>query len=172
MLIRLKKTRDGVVLSCVRADGSVAVQRTGHAGFFALHDLMHYAVETTLGLRRAFLGLMAEGWSFETFGDRDDPRYRSMPADAVVAEHLVDIISRGLRERAWADPDLLGVWCDDVNAELAGELAHTGLAPLRVDPDALAATCRAFHSLAERWAAVPIGGHLELPYPPDTPPPR
>ena len=79
MLIRLKRVRDGVVLTCVRGGegGSVSVQRTGHGGFFALHDLKHHAVETTLGFRRAFFGLMAEGWSFETFGDRTDPRYRA-----------------------------------------------------------------------------------------------
>lgn len=166
MLIRLKKTREGVVHSCLRGDGSAAVQRTRHAGFFALHDLLHYAVETTLGFGRAFFGLMAEGWSFETFGDRADPRYRSMPAEAVVAEHLVAIISRGLREGAWADPDLLRVWCDEVNAELAVELARLDLAAFRVEPARLAAICRAFQSLAQRWTAVPIGEHMELLYPP------
>lgn len=55
LLIRITKNRDGsAALSCGRADGSVTWQR--HRGprgqFFALHDLTHYAVETTLAARR------------------------------------------------------------------------------------------------------------------------
>jgi hypothetical protein len=166
MLIRLKRTREGVVLTCLRDAGPAAVQRTAHAGFFALHDLMHYAVETTLGLNHAFFGLMAQGWDFSTFGDQSDPRYKSMPTEAVIAEHLVDILSRGIRENAWADPELLPVWTDEVNAELGASLARSGLPAYRVEPTRLGALCVAFRDLAERWAAVPVGGHLELEFPP------
>ncbi len=169
MLIRLKKTRDGVVLTCVRDGGTVGVQRTGYGGYFALHDLMHYAVETTLGFGDAFFGLMAQGWDFATFGDRNDPRYRAMPAEAVIAEHLVDILTRGIRESAWRDPDLLAIWADDVNAELGASLGRAGLPAFRVEPASLAAICRAFRALADRWAAVPVGEHLELAFPPALP---
>ena len=89
MIIRLKKVRDGVVLTCLRDQTSVAVQRTGHGGFFALHDLMHFAVEITLGFRHAFFGLMSESWDFETFGDKTDRRYKSMSEEADLAERLV-----------------------------------------------------------------------------------
>ena len=164
MLIRLKKTRDGVVLTCLRDGGSVAVQRTRHGGFFALHDLMHYAVETTMGFRNAFFGLMAQGWGFDTFGDRADPRYLSMPDEAIVAEHLVDIITRGIRAPVWSDTELLVVWTDEINADLAASLHQHGRAAQPVEPSRLAAICRCFQDLASRWAQVPVGGHLELEF--------
>src|SRR5213076_3104652 len=71
MLIRIKKRTDGsAALSCLRDDGSVTWQRQeGIQGrFFPLHDLTHYAVETVLGHRRGFYGLVAEGWELTDFG--------------------------------------------------------------------------------------------------------
>ena len=65
--IQITKRPDGNgVLRCVRADGSVTWQKQErHAAFFALHDLTHFAVESTLGFRRGFYGLLAEGWDVE-----------------------------------------------------------------------------------------------------------
>lgn len=65
--LKFSKTREGKpVLSVTRRDGTVAWQKQ-HA-FFPVHDLTHYAIETTLGLRRAFWGMMADGWEFSDFG--------------------------------------------------------------------------------------------------------
>ena len=36
-----------------------------------LHDLIHYVVETTLGYREAFFGLLAAGWDIQDFGAID-----------------------------------------------------------------------------------------------------
>src|SRR5579862_7984108 len=63
----VKRADGGGVLRCMRADGSVTwqKQKTQHAEHFALHDLTHFAVESTLGYRRGFFGLIAEGWEIE-----------------------------------------------------------------------------------------------------------
>lgn len=55
------------MLRCVRADGSATWQKqeSRHAAFFALHDLTHFAVESTLGFQRGFFGLIAQGWEIE-----------------------------------------------------------------------------------------------------------
>ena len=82
--IRLTKRMDGgSVLRCVRADGSVTWQKQDrHAAFFALHDLTHFAVESTLGFRDGFFGLVAQGWDIDdttgkgTRGRRSDDRRR------------------------------------------------------------------------------------------------
>ena len=71
LLIRMQKKRDGSVThTCVRRDGSATWQRHqgAQARFFPFHDLTHYAVETVLGMRRGFYGLVAEGWDFADFG--------------------------------------------------------------------------------------------------------
>jgi hypothetical protein len=70
LLIRLKRAADGsAALTCVRADGSRTWQRqTGALGAaFPAHDLTHYAVETALGFRHGFYGLIAGGWEITDF---------------------------------------------------------------------------------------------------------
>ena len=65
LVIRLTRRPDGaVVFTLRRPDGSSTWQkRTGPtAEFFAVHDLTHYAVETTLRYAKGFYGLVAEGW--------------------------------------------------------------------------------------------------------------
>src|SRR5215475_5348681 len=66
LTITFTKRRDGsVVTRFERADGTATWQRKDgpQARFFAAHDLTHYAVETTLGYRRGFYGLIAEGYN-------------------------------------------------------------------------------------------------------------
>jgi hypothetical protein len=68
LAIQIEKRADGrATLRCTRGDGSVTwqVQRARHAAFFPLHDLTHYAVETVLGFRRGFFGLIADGWDID-----------------------------------------------------------------------------------------------------------
>src|SRR5438132_2932895 len=93
LTIRIKKKSDGSsALSCTRADGSVTWQRQEgvRARFFPRHDLTHYAVETVLGHRRGFFGLVAEGWDFDDFG-APWPR-GPIPADADPSELIVGFL--------------------------------------------------------------------------------
>jgi len=89
--IEIVKQPDGAgVLRCVRQDGSVTWQKqTRHTAHFALHDLTHYAVETALGYRRGFFGLISEGW------DVDDTTGKgargTLPAEAVEVERIVGL---------------------------------------------------------------------------------
>lgn len=150
------------MLTCLRRTGSAAVQRTGHAGFFALHDLMHYAVETTMAWRKAFFGLVEEGWDFSTFEDHGDPRYRALPAEALWAEHLVAAMTRRVVEGHWNDPELLSLFTEDLNRELAATLGAT---VVNVSPSQALRIYTRFVELERRWSRVMIGEHLELTYP-------
>src|SRR5207253_10658122 len=96
IVIRIKKDKDGrTSLSCTRADGTTTWQRQegGHARFFPRHDLTHYAVESVLGHRRGFYGLVAEGWDFTDFG-APWPR-GPIPADADPSEMIVGFLDAG-----------------------------------------------------------------------------
>ena len=76
------------MLKCIRADGTTTWQKQSerHAAFFSLHDLTHFAVETTLGLKRAFFGLIAEGWDIE---DTTGKGARGpLPAEAIEVERV------------------------------------------------------------------------------------
>ncbi len=89
--IDISKQNDGAVtLRCTRENGSVTWQKqTRHAAHFVFHDLTHYAVETALGYRRGFFGLIAEGW------DADDTTGKSargpLPAEAIEVERIVGL---------------------------------------------------------------------------------
>jgi hypothetical protein len=158
--IRLKKKRDGAsALSLTRADGSATWQRNEGAtgAFFPLHDLRHYAVETTLALREAFYGLLADGWDLSDFGT-PWPRGH-LPYEAMLAESLV-----GLLERAgWEGGD---DGAAQVNEALASTLARGGVAHVRpVTAAELAAMDARFAELAARWRSLPPGEAMELPFP-------
>jgi hypothetical protein len=90
LTIQMTKRADGAgVLRCTRADGSVTWQKQTerHAAFFALHDLTHFAVESVLGFRGGFYGLIAAGWDIE---DTTGKGARGpLPPEAVEVERIV-----------------------------------------------------------------------------------
>ncbi len=63
----IKGENDSATLHCVRADGSETWSNTKHPAL-VIHDLIHYVVETELSFRRAFYGLLAEGYDISSFG--------------------------------------------------------------------------------------------------------
>src|ERR1700746_2305552 len=88
-----KRTDGGLVLRCVRADGSATWQKQGgHAAFFALHDLTHFAVESTLGYEQGFFGLIAQGWDIEDTTGKG--KHGRLPHEAVEVEHIVGSFDR------------------------------------------------------------------------------
>ena len=156
LLVRIKKKKDGnAALSCVRADGSVTWQRQegNHARFFPLHDLTHYAVETVLGHRRGFFGMVADGWDFTDFG-APWPK-GPMPADMDPSEAIVGLLDveryQGVRMTI---SELL-----DVSDGHAVRGAVAGLSD--ADLDRVRARRAELFAL---WAALPDGETLELPF--------
>jgi hypothetical protein len=164
LLIRITKRPDGgAVLRCQRADGSATWQRQdGRQGaFFPLHDLTHYAVESTLRFRDGFYGLLAAGWDIrETEGK--SPR-GALPAEALAVEHLVGMLDA---ERSsgteWA--------ATDVNREAARYAGRGGRpAPRALTDEELGRARARVRDLFQRWAALAPGESLELAF--DRPPP-
>ncbi len=159
IVIRIKKNKDGrTSLSCTRADGTTTWQRQegGQARFFPRHDLTHYAVETVLGHRQGFYGLVAAGWDLADFGT-PWPRGR-LPKDANLSEIIVGFFDR---ERAsgerWAAAGL--------NDELASFAAENGLPlPDAISEDDLARIRRRRAELFAEWDAIEPGDALELSF--------
>lgn len=157
LLVRISKRADGSgVLRCVRGDGSATWQKqeSRHAAFFALHDLTHFAVESALGFRRAFYGLIAEGWDVE---DTTGKGARGpLPDEALFAEFIVGWLDR---ERASGT-----TWnANEFNQSVALYTTAAGKpAPPPLTDDQLAAARARRHELFSRWSAVPAGEALEL----------
>lgn len=150
MLIEIVKRGDGAgVLRCTRDDGTVAWQKQErHGQFFALHDITHYVVETTLGLREAFFGLINQGWEID---DTTGKGSRGpLPPDAGTAEYIVGLLDA---ERAsattWSIKDF-----DESLPESVPKPSASDLAAIRQRRDELFA----------QWAAAPPGGILQLTF--------
>lgn len=146
LAIQITKRRDGgSVLRCTRADGSVTWQEQEgpNAAFLPLHDLTHFAVETTLGYRRGFFGLIADGWDIDDTTGKG--RHGALPDEAVEVERMVGLFDR---ERASG----VGMSVEDF-AEFAGRrLAQEQLQAMR-------SRCA---ELLWQWRALPPGSALEL----------
>jgi hypothetical protein len=89
--IEISRQPDGAVtLRCTRKDGSATWQKqTKHAAHFVLHDLTHYAVETALGYRRGFFGLIDEGWDLDDTTGKGARGF--LPPEAVEVERIVGL---------------------------------------------------------------------------------
>jgi hypothetical protein len=147
--IEIVKQADGTgVLRCTRMDGTVTWQKQRkHAAHFALHDLTHYAVETALGYRRGFFGLVAAGWDIEDTGGKG--ARGAVPPEAIEVERIVGLFDS---ERAAGR-----LWTPEEFREF-GPRALT---------EAEIASVRAARSrLFEAWRAVAPGGRLELEFEP------
>jgi hypothetical protein len=157
LTIRIKKgTDDRTALTCTRADGTTTWQRleAGQARFFPHHDLTHYAVESVLGFRNGFYGLVSAGWDLSDFGS---PWLRGkIPPQANISEMIVGFfdLERRTGERGSAE---------DLNQQLAEYCAERGLPPARQFTDEDLAAVRAMRAeLFARWAAVERGNALEV----------
>lgn len=158
--VHLSKRADGsVVLRCVRADGSPTWQRHDgrHAHFFPFHDLTHFAVETVLGIRQGFYGLLAEGWDIaETEGKS---ARGGLPNEALLAEQIVGLLDR---ERVGGASPMPAI---EFNGYLRRLVASENLAqPLELSDAQLDAVRRRVNELHDQWSALPPGETLMLQF--------
>lgn len=145
--IEIVKRPDGTgVLRCTRQDGSVTWQKQAkHAAYFALHDLTHFAVETALGYRRGFFGLLSQGW------DVDDTTGKGargqVPSETVEVERIVGLFDS---ERGCGT-----LWTADEFSEHA---------PRALTDDEIHRVRALRAALFRKWAAVAPGEKLELTF--------
>ena len=157
--VRFTKRADGVVvLQCVRKDGSVTWQRHDKQGvFFSFHDLSHFAVETVLGFRQGFYGLITDGWDItDTTGKGQRGK---LQAEAILVEHVVGLFDR---ERSGGATPLSA---DDFNSHIRECVENDDLDAICTFSDAqLVAVRREIARLQQDWAAIPAGSCLELTF--------
>lgn len=108
-----------------------------------MHDLTHYAVETALGYRRGFFGLIAEGWDVE---DTTGKGARGpLPVEAGEVERIVGLFDSERGSGA--------IW----TVEEFNQFAPRALSDEEIRK------VRALRGvLFERWRVTEPGGKLEL----------
>lgn len=163
--LKITRNRDGtVVLHVTRGDGSRDWQKQSgpQASFFPLHDLTHYAVESTLGIPNAFWGLVASGWSIEDTTGKGTRG--ALPVEALFVESVVGTLDL---ERASGSR-----WtAAEFNASLAMHLRSGGHVPPReLTDNELRAIRKRRAELFEAWQALAPGESLVLRFDPGAPP--
>jgi len=144
------------LLRGIRNDGSSVWQKQSerHAAHFALHDLTHFAVETTLGYKDGFFGLIEQGWEMDDITGKGVRG--KLPLEAVEVEGIVGLFDA---ERACG-----ANWTADEFNAFARNRAEEG-APVRILTDEEIARIRACrHELFARWSAIKTGEKLELEF--------
>ena len=152
MQVNLKKiSAERASLHCRRGDGSETWSRV-HP-FYPTHDLSHFAVETALGLRQGFFGLIAGGWDLADFIQKQVAA--KLPPEAFWAECAV-----GVTELLGPNgPPSFADWC----AALAQSVAGQNLPPFRaVTPAEYARLNTLRADLLRQWASLPLGDTLTL----------
>ena len=147
MEVSFHSREDGTtILRITRRDGSVTWQKQegSHARFFPLHDLTHFAVETTLGIDSAFYGLIASGWDIS---ETDGKHARGpLPPRALAVEHIVGLLDH---ERAGS---ALPMTADEFNTQLAESRESGRLTELLVlSEEQLGAIRSMIAELHEMW---------------------
>lgn len=156
MMIRLTKKKSGKrTLTCIRADRSSTGMAEG--SFFAEHDLIHYAVESSLGYRQAFYGLISAGWDISDFGMLDPAtgQKRVIPVEAGQAEMLVGIFQQELA--GTVDPD-------ETDAALRHACETLGVSMPVVSVAQYELIRARIRTLLAAWRALPDGEALELEF--------
>ena len=157
--IRIRKGKDGPnALVCTRPDGTVTMQHQ-KAGFFPVHDLTHYAVESVLSDVCGFWRLVLEGWEITDFG-KPWPR-GPMPPEALVPELIVGQFDLELATGHVVD-------ANDLNAHLASWFASNfpdERVPALIE-DAQVERARGLtRALHARWYSLAPGESIELEFP-------
>ena len=164
LTIAITKRADGsTVFRLDRADGTATWQRNRGAtgAFFPTHDLTHYAVETVLGHRRGFYGLVAEGWDLGDFGP---PWPRGRLDDVDPSELIVGFLDRtGLDDAAAPNAAELNAAAATYYALHPSALGGVGRWRDLAGVDLARVRARA-RELVAAWHAVPVGGTLTLPF--------
>jgi hypothetical protein len=160
--IRIKNGRDGsAALTCTRRDGSQTWQRqSGSLGLvFPAHDLTHYVVETVMGFREGFYGLLAKGWDISDFA-APFPR-GPIPYEARATELLVGLMQMEQRHgRDWTAADIRA----EAVKYAAGQKTN-GKVELPEFTEEHLARIRAMRAdVLRMWSSVPPGEALELDF--------
>lgn len=163
--IRLKRHSDGSAsLTCTRRDGSVTWQRQNGptALVMPIHDLTHFAVETALGFRHGFYGLLADGWEITDFA-KPWPR-GAIPDEALVVELIVGFLDAEGRQGEAMTAEAFQEQAQQYVASrvAVGKKMPDGLWSL--SEDELGRVRARRDDLLARWAAVPAGGALDLEF--------
>ena len=154
MRVRLTKGKGAKqdTLSCFRPDGTSTWSR-----FIAQHDLVHYVVETELGLQQSFYGLVSRGMNISDFNVPGAAKALNLPLESGHTEFIV-----GMLQMEFAG----GEEFPDFNEQVALACRTNGATPPDPIPENTLRRIRSeVRRLLSEWTTIKPGGYIELPFP-------
>lgn len=155
MVIRWAKSKKNhaVTLTFLRNNGSCTWQVS--SDYFARHDLIHYAVEFTLGYMQAFFGMVAQGRDVDDFGTKNGVR-DVYTTEEKWAESLVGLLQWPVVSGGPALND------EELFAMFAKTCEDSGCPVPRLTSEQLARIREKVRLLHQQWDELPKGETLEL----------
>lgn len=144
-------------LRCVRRDGSATGCAMPRQGILP-HDLVHYVVESTLGWRHAFYGMIAAGTDIGPAMEQShDPGNAALVDQAIHVEAIVE----SLQAQLWSGAFDTAMFDEGVRTACTGRGRSVPALPANIGRQLFDAVLL----LDERWRQVPWHGTLELELP-------
>ena len=124
--------------------------------FFLHHDMLHYAVETTMNFRSAFYGIIASGISISDFGLPKHQRNIQLSSEAIYAEYIVNLFMAEGRQSKF----------EDFNTKLNEGLQHGKnlMPPMSLTTDQIKSIYLTYADLSERWDGLTDGESISLQF--------
>ena len=151
--MRVTITRKGSrsLLTCFRPDGSSAVADLGPG--LPYHDLAHFVVERRFGLKDAFFGHLARGYTPAQLSDKH------VITGLGKEPYRAEILARALGSLA------TGACTREQFEELVNtELTALGMREMQIAPNLLDEVAKEFRTLVETYRTLSVGECLELTY--------
>lgn len=165
LLIRFKRHPDeSASITCTRRDGSVTWQRQrGQLGaVFPPHDLTHFAVETTLGYRQGFYGLLTAGWEIADFA-KPWPR-GPIPPEALEVELIIGVFDAERRQMARWSAEEFADHAANYVASRAATKHEAALVPRVLTQNEIDAVRQRRDTLLAQWSALGAGEEMVLEF--------
>ena len=155
MKIQIKKRANSKhIISYVR-DG-LETYWIGADNFLVLHDLCHFAIETTLGYKTAFWGLVNSGINPSDFEDKEKRDRLNLSNEAWYAEHLANLFLIEYTQGAFENINEVFKQC---------MLEHNpSIAIIQFSDTEIEAIRTSLHQLINSWNMVEDGNFLTLEF--------
>ena len=137
--------RDGLETYWIEADN-----------FLVLHDLCHFAIETTLGYKTAFWGLVNSGINPSDFEDKEKRDRLNLSNEAWYAEHLANLFLIEYSQGTFENINEVFKQC---------MLEHNpSIAIIQFSDTEIEAIRTSLHQLINSWNMVEDGNFLTLEF--------
>lgn len=139
-------------LKYIRDNGTETWMRSDD--FFVQHDLSHYALESILGYRTAFNGMLNSGMDIKDFEDRAKRAVINITAEAMYAETMANLFLVEIMQGEF----------DDFNSvqQEAFSSTNKSLQPTSLTVEQIKAVRKYLRELLQQWEDLPAEQTMEL----------